>query len=227
MGPPREGVRDHGQKMGTGEEVRAGFLADAMVADLARWLRILGEDCLWAPPDWDDDQVLLTAREDNRVVVSRDDQLVQRAKSMGLESVRVPQGPTERALIVVYQRTGSSPVTHRLATRCSLCNGWLEKVDAEEAVRRSRSAGRDPPLDEVLERHERFWCCTVCVQVFWRGTHWKEIQRVRRRVLQGLGLEEGENDDGGDVGDEGGHGDTGEGEDGGDGVTCRSRSASA
>lgn len=166
---------------------RPRFLADAMVAELARWLRILGEDALWAPPEWTDARVLREAHRDERVIVTRDDRLVERARREGLQGVRVPQGPVEDALTVVYQETGLRPERDRLATRCSMCNGPLEHVDGPEAKARAEAAGKEPPLTEVLERHQRFWSCTVCGQAYWRGTHWDTIEQVRGNVIERLG----------------------------------------
>ncbi len=182
-----EGMRE----AGSSPAGRAPFIADAMVAELARWLRILGEDCLWAPPDWSDDQVLQVAAEDARIVITRDDQLARRAAGRGLKAVRVPQREAEAALVVVYNETGLFPREDLLATRCSLCNGRLERLEGEEASRRAEAAGKEPIYPEVLRRHSGFWSCTVCHQPFWRGTHWDEIERVRARLLAMLGDEGG------------------------------------
>lgn len=154
-----------------------------MVADLARWLRILGEDCGWVSPDWSDDRVLAVAREQGRVVVSRDDGLVRRAAGSGVTALRVPQGAVEEALFHVYRACGLEPRASGLCTRCSRCNGVLTSVDAKRAVALAEQAGKPPPLPEVQARHEVFWSCTACGYAYWRGTHWQEIERLRGRLL--------------------------------------------
>lgn len=157
-----------------------------MVADLARWLRILGEDCRWASPDWSDAQVLQVAHDEGRVVVTRDDGLVRRAAGHAVVALRVPQAGAERALLEVYRGLGLRPSMELLATRCAMCNGRLVSVDAPQAARAARQAGKEPPLEEVQARHERFWSCTACGQAYWRGTHWQEIERVRQGLLAAL-----------------------------------------
>jgi uncharacterized protein len=158
-----------------------------MVADLARWLRILGEDCLWAPPSWSDDQVLEVAGEEGRVVVTRDDGLVIAARARGVGCVRVPQGQPEDALFVVYRELGLSPEQGLLSSRCSLCNGLLVELDQMQAREWADPVGQQDGLEQALLRHERFWGCSVCKQVFWRGAHWVQIEKVRGALLSRLG----------------------------------------
>lgn len=158
-----------------------------MVADLARWLRILGEDCTWAPPDWSDAQVLKAARDEARVVVSRDDGLVKRAAGQKVQALRVPQESPERALLHVYRGCDLLPQQELLATRCARCNGLLVSVDGDQATAAAEQAGKEPPLEEVKARHSRFWSCTECGQAYWRGTHWQQIERVRLGLLAALG----------------------------------------
>ena len=158
---------------------RPTFLADAMLGDLARWLRILGEDCLYADPEWDDAVVLEAARGDDRVLVTRDKALVARAKRQALRAVCVPQASPVEMLAVVYRALGRAPDAARTATRCSLCNGRLVETDGAGAATHAEAKGRTPPHEAVRARHERFWSCRACGQPFWRGTHWEEIERTR------------------------------------------------
>jgi uncharacterized protein with PIN domain len=55
-------------------------------------------------------------------------------------------------------------VETRLFSRCIRCNLLLRPVVDLEEVR-----SRVP--ERVFERYERFWTCTGCGTVFWKGTH--------------------------------------------------------
>lgn len=167
---------------------RPRFLVDAMLGDVARWLRILGEDCVYADPDWPDDRVLASARPEDRVLVTRDVRLVDRARAASLRALLVPQADVEEVLVGVYRSLGLAPDSGRAATRCSLCNGALVQTGPGDAKRRALAMGREPPRPEVQERHERFWSCAVCGQPYWRGTHWENIEAVRERLMGRLGV---------------------------------------
>ena len=163
--------------------MRPRFLADAMLGDVARWLRILGEDCTFADPAWDDDGVLLAVQSEGRILVTRDLPLAARARLLGVQVVAVPREGIENILAAVYAEAGSVPEESRLATRCSLCNGALSSTDGQGAVRAALAFGKEPPHEEVLARHSVFWSCGACGQPYWRGTHWAPIEATRQRVL--------------------------------------------
>lgn len=157
-----------------------------MLGDVARWLRILGEACVYAAPHWDDDEVLAVAREDDRVLVTRDSHLVRRARKLALRAVEVPQTGTMEVLAIVYRTLGLVPDRALSATRCAQCNGPLEEVGADEALERARNGNVPPPIDEVLQRHDRFWSCRVCGQAYWRGSHWDNIEAERGKLIARL-----------------------------------------
>ena len=56
------------------------FLSDAMHGRITRFLRILGYDTFY-PFDMDDSEILKIAKKENRIIITRDIQLSQRAKS--------------------------------------------------------------------------------------------------------------------------------------------------
>ncbi|MBW3581572.1 MAG: Mut7-C RNAse domain-containing protein [Euryarchaeota archaeon] len=167
-------------------EPRPRFLADAMLGDIARWLRILGEDCLYADPAWSDEEVRKAARPEDRIIVTRDTELVNAARREALRAIEVPQAPTEEVLEEVYRGTGLLPDPERMTTRCSLCNGRLEKTDEVGARKAADIVRPETPLERVFARHDTFWVCIACGQLYWRGTHWDEIARVRQRLEERL-----------------------------------------
>ena len=63
-------LQDHG------EYTRYTFIADAMLGRLARWMRFLGFDTLYFH-DIKDSRLIRIAREQDRVILTRDTRLVQ------------------------------------------------------------------------------------------------------------------------------------------------------
>lgn len=142
------------------------FLLDGMLGSLARWLRIMGYDTEYLKDEKDDE---LLARQGERYLLTRDRQLAQRAGAMGfyLESDEL-----DVQLSAAVERFGLRFDVER--TRCTACNGPLEKV----------------PKDLVKERvaegtwngHQDFWRCRDCGKVYWHGAHWRNIRRRMERI---------------------------------------------
>jgi uncharacterized protein with PIN domain len=148
------------------------FLADAHLGGLARFLRMLGFDTVH-DPRLDDAAIRDVARDERRIVLTRDRDLLkcrEIARGGYVHSIRV-----EAQLAEVAAR-------YRLAERarpftlCLRCNVPLEGVD-KVAV-----AERLP--ENVRELQQEFTRCPGCERVYWRGAHWQRM----RSVLTGLCL---------------------------------------
>ena len=53
-------------------------------------------------------------------------------------------------------------------SRCPVCGGSLSQTIKDELT------GRVPA--GTLEAYDEFWICDSCGKVFWRGSHWENIQ---------------------------------------------------
>ena len=62
---------------------RPRFSADEMLGSLARWLRLMGYDTIYER-DSSDTAILERARVDERILLTRDKKLAERAKEKGL-----------------------------------------------------------------------------------------------------------------------------------------------
>lgn len=157
---------------------RPRFIVDSMLGSLARWLRILGYDTVYAK-GWHDARILEVAAEESRVVVTRDHGLYRRALRRGLETVLVGEDPAE-ALALLNLRFGIRLEANPDESRCPLCNAPLRRASREEVK------GRVPP--RVYERYTEFWVCTGCGQVYWRGGHWRGIEETLRKAREKAAL---------------------------------------
>ncbi|OGS48011.1 MAG: hypothetical protein A3K68_00620 [Euryarchaeota archaeon RBG_16_68_13] len=142
-----------------------------MLGSLARWLRFMGLDAAYPDP-MDDRGLMEKAREEGRVLITRDKELAARFQG----SVHVRSDVLEEQI-----REVASVLALRIVdplSRCSLCNALLEPASPESV--------RDLVPEGVLARQDTFSRCPSCGKVYWQGSHWgKMIERLNRLDLQG------------------------------------------
>ena len=128
------------------------YVCDAMLGRLARWLRLLGHDTLYA--DVDDEELLRLG--ETRRLLTRDIELARRGDVPVIEADRLQEQLLEVA-----------PPPTRPFTRCTACNGELRAATTAEA-------GKAPT--RVREAHSEFRACDACGQLYWPGTHFERIR---------------------------------------------------
>jgi uncharacterized protein with PIN domain len=142
-----------------------------MLGKLAKWLKILGFDTQFFSRIEDDD-LLAIAREDNRILLTRDTGLIQRAgnvQTLFLES--------EQWTDQVRQVLDNFDLRKHVAphTRCVACNVSLENLQKKNAKNLVSSF--------VFEKADSFALCPECGRVFWRGTHFKDMESKIHKIL--------------------------------------------
>ena len=149
---------------------RARFVVDAMLGDVAKWLRLLGYDTLYSSRyrDW---QLLKIAEGSGRVLVTRDNGLYWRARKRGLEGVYLFSDDIVDKLAELAFKIGIDLRADPSKSRCPECNGSLRVVKDK-----SRVSSRVPP--RALESHNVFYVCSKCGKVYWEGAHWRNIRRI-------------------------------------------------
>jgi uncharacterized protein with PIN domain len=140
------------------------FLCDHMLGSLARWLRFLGYDTLY-PQAMKDTDILCLAETEGRILLTRDKELAARARGRGHLVTSVV---LRDQIAQVRGELKLEPAGGRPLSRCSLCNSVLVGVSTEEA----KDAGAPPA---VLLRHDTFWRCPGCGQIYWPGSHYDSI----------------------------------------------------
>ena len=150
------------------------FAVDRMLARLARWLRLMGADVLFDPALGGAD-LLRRAREEGRVVVTRDKRL--RTAS---DVIFLTANLFREQLREVIARRPFDPRA-RAFTRCSECNELLQWLD------RNLVARRVPPF--VFASHEKFACCPRCGKIYWEATHVSRALAEIQALASGQGAE--------------------------------------
>ena len=137
------------------------FVADAMLGTLAKWLRILGYDTLF-DPELDDHQLVRLARAEDRMLLTRDRELARRR---GVRVLLIVSEHLEEQVVQALTDLELEP--DAAFSRCPVCNVPLEPVNLD-TVR-----ARVPAY--VAQTHKNFKLCSGCQRVYWRGTHWQQM----------------------------------------------------
>jgi uncharacterized protein with PIN domain len=144
------------------------FIADAMLGRLATWLRILGYDTEYFRGD--DAALLVRARSEGRIVLTRDRALVGRRevpRHLFIESDHV--AAQVRQVIAALRLRPGAPTR-----RCVRCNAVLVPRDKADVL------GRVP--EYVGTRHEAFWGCPACGRIYWAGSHRRRMDDAVRAL---------------------------------------------
>lgn len=154
-----------------------GFVVDAMLGKLALWLRLTGNDTVYSPNIHDDELIAITERED-RVLLTADEELDQRAKTAGIESMLLRGGVDER-IARVFDKYNIPTEIDPSQSRCSKCNGTLSELRGEE-----KTAIKELVPEQTYNHYDLFWLCKRCNSVFFQGGQWKNMVSYMKRITE-------------------------------------------
>jgi uncharacterized protein len=143
------------------------FIVDHNVGKLVRLLRMMGYDTVFftGKDDW---QMVVTALSEDRVILTRDTQLMERGVIANgrVKAVLIKNDNPELQIKQVIEKLGLDTKS-QLFTRCLEDNQLLEERTREQI------SGRVPPY--VFETQDRYMECPSCRRIYWQGTHWKDM----------------------------------------------------
>jgi len=153
------------------------FLTDGMLGKLTRWLRMLGQDVEYVVA-MADEALIQKAKGTNRILVTRDLQLFQRAIARGVEAFLIEGTDEAENLASLAERFKFELEIDLKISRCPKCNT------------RIRSVRKDSVIDKIPEttstHYNEFWECPNCKQIYWQGAHWKRIEKTLRKARKAL-----------------------------------------
>ena len=135
-----------------------------MLGSLNRWLRICGFDTKYiqnAP----DEKLLELAKNEGRVLLTRDVTLFRKASRAGQVALLVEGEGDAGKLASVAVRFGLSLDVEM--SRCAECGSNLRSASKEDV--------RDLVPSGTYSAYDEFWVCGSCGKVYWRGSHWGNI----------------------------------------------------
>ena len=153
------------------------FVLDVHLRKLARWLRLLGFDVDYGE-ERDDPELARIAEGQNRILLTRDRQLLMRRNVS--RGIIIRHSDPEKQLVEVLDRL---QLRGRCApfTRCIECNGAMHAVlPGGDEMRRI--------MDSVPEG-VRSWCreyfvCDSCARIYWKGSHYERLRALVDRIME-------------------------------------------
>lgn len=147
------------------------FILDAHLGKLARYLRMLGFDTLYRS-DYSDEEIIETARDQKRIILTRDKLLLRSPRVDHGYYVRSIEKHTQLTEVVkkfdLYSKFSSF-------TRCMTCNMELLPV-SKETIREQI----DP---DIFRCFDAFYHCPSCDKYFWRGSHFERMERLIHDII--------------------------------------------
>lgn len=135
-----------------------------MLMRLGRWLRLAGMNV--ANPGYaNDPELMLLAKQENRVLITRDRKLADACRVSGIgciliKSTRLQDQLKEMARLGVKLELNPK--------RCTICNCQLQETYGEKNL--------NSPIQD------KTWKCVGCGKLYWAGSHWKKIEETLKKI---------------------------------------------
>ena len=107
------------------------FIADGMLGKLTRWLRMLGQDVKYSNK-FEDEELIVTAKKEHRVLLTRDSELCQRAIFKGIEAFYLVSCTEAEKLAEVARRFGFPLIIDLKRSHCPRCNTKIRPASKEK-----------------------------------------------------------------------------------------------
>lgn len=148
------------------------FAADAMLGRLARWMRFLGFDTLYYS-DISDSSLIRIAREQNRLILTRDTRLVKIKAVKDYLLIKANDSYNQLVEVIdTLKLKEFNPLS-----RCVECNGLLKKISDKIEI-------KDFVPEFVFLNFNVFLKCSDCGKIYWEGTHPKKFREKVAEVLK-------------------------------------------
>ena len=148
------------------------FLCDQMLGTLAKWLRLFGFDTFYANAEMDDDELLEMAEKENRVLITRDKELIIRAKKKNIQIIGIISIDLDEQLASILKKGDIDEKA--VLSRCSLCNTVVDEIKKDDV--------KNKVPEKVFRNNDRFWFCSKCDKFYWRGSHYDKIQSKINKI---------------------------------------------
>jgi uncharacterized protein len=147
------------------------FVVDGMLGSLSRWLRMLGYVAEYESNAGDND-LLRSSEKPETVLLTRDEELYNRALGRGIRSMLILDDTEEARLGQLAKTLGISLEIDMASTRCPECGSELHEI--------SKTAAANAVPAKSLDLYDKYWRCTNsnCGKTYWVGSHWKQIRRT-------------------------------------------------
>ena len=147
------------------------FIVDCMLGKLARWLKILGFNVSYFQKI-EDNELLASAEKEERILLTRDNGLIEKAKVV--EHLFIKSEDWKKQVTQVLKHFDLWSLVNPYS-RCIECNVELKNITKEKA--------KNLVVPFIYEQKKSFALCPHCGQVFWKGTHFDDMEFKIKDIL--------------------------------------------
>lgn len=146
------------------------FIADCHLGKLTKYMRLMGVDTLYFP-HIEDDELILMANDQNRIILTRDRSLSKR-KNAPVFFLEPTDTKTQLKTLIAYYKLKEHPAPF---SRCIVCNTTLQVIEKEKVI--------DSLPEKVIKYFDYFEYCPTCDRIYWRGDHYRHMMEFMAQVL--------------------------------------------
>jgi len=160
--------------MQVNEKIDSTFFVDAMLGNIAKKLRIMGFDCKY-DSQIEDEDLIKQAKMENRVIISRDANLIKQSSKFGIESIFLEKKEEFDQLCEIFKKLNMKNVeVSGDKARCPKCNFKTESIEKILISSKIPSG--------IKQTSEKFWICRNCDKIFWEGSHIIKLKKLARKL---------------------------------------------
>jgi len=148
------------------------FFVDAHLGKLARDLRMLGFDTLFAL-GISDHEIISTASNEKRIILTRDRDLLKSDKVDHGYYVRATRSPGQLKEVLAKFDLFSQ---FKPFTRCLICNGELVETPLDKI--------RGAVNPDTASIFSIFFQCSLCNRIYWEGSHYEKMKKYIKNLCR-------------------------------------------
>jgi uncharacterized protein with PIN domain len=148
------------------------FIVDVNLGKLATKLRLLGFDTLFQN-NFEDNEIIQIATAQKRTILTRDKAML--TNNLITHAYWVRNDNPKNQVEEVVKRLQLSKQLNPF-TRCTVCNSELTSASTEECEMKLP--------EDTLKYYDTFWKCISCGKLYWKGSHYKHIQKIIQKLQE-------------------------------------------
>jgi uncharacterized protein with PIN domain len=141
------------------------FVLDVHLGRLARYLRMVGFDCLYETT-FTDDEIIRISQAEKRIILTRDKGILKNGRVTHGLYVRSDDPGEQFGEIAARLHLGN---LFKPFSRCTMCNEPIEPVTKESILDQLE------PLTKI--HYSVFYRCTGCKRIYWKGSHFARMAK--------------------------------------------------
>ncbi|MBO8130421.1 MAG: Mut7-C RNAse domain-containing protein [Candidatus Marinimicrobia bacterium] len=151
------------------------FIADNMLGKLAKYLRALGYNCIYPPPE-NIDKIIEYIKKEDRIFITRSKKYTGQIEKSNI--VILYSDKIDKQILELREKVKISYDPEKLFSRCLICNIEIfpvEKLDEKKNIPR-----------RVFEYFKEFYKCPQCNRIYWMGGHTKRMTEKIEKIFKTL-----------------------------------------